>query len=154
MLLKLGSLSVVLAALALVALWLVPRSSALKQPGIIRITDREIAYRLIDIGPDGRSPGDVEITRRLLFNRRITQRSLGHADLVCTFTFGNSRQCTGTYELPAGKIVVSGPMTFRQFFQLAVVGGTGKYDNVGGTLTVTSLGRKPRRDIVLFRLTI
>jgi hypothetical protein len=151
---RLGSLGAAVVALAALALLLVPSSSALKQPGVIRITDREISFRVLDLGPEGRSPGDVEITRRLLFNRRITPRPLGHADLVCTYTFGNTRQCTGTYELPAGKLVVSGPMTFRQFFQLAVVGGTGKYDNVGGTLTVTSLGRKPRRDIVLFRLTI
>ena len=47
---------------------------------------------------------------------------------------------------------MSGQILFRQFFQLAVVGGTGLYDNVRGTLTVTALGGKSRGNLVLFRL--
>jgi hypothetical protein len=148
------------AALAALALLLViavrpaPASDALKGPGIIRITDRELDSATVDAGRPGRSPGDLEVTRKLLYNTRITPKSIGHAELVCTFTGVSSRNCSGTYSLPAGKIVVSGPVLFRQFFQLAVVGGTGRYDNVRGTLTVTSLGRKPRRDLVLFRLVL
>jgi hypothetical protein len=153
MLWRVAGLSVV-AVLAGLTVPRAPASDVLDRPGIIRITDREVAFSRVDTGRKGRTPGDVEITRRLLFNKRITPRSIGHSDLVCTFTSGRSRHCTGTYVLPAGSIAVSGSMEFRQFFQLAVVGGTGKYANVGGTLTVTSLGRKPRRDVVLFRLTV
>jgi hypothetical protein len=131
-----------------------PASSALPGPAIIRITDREVRFNIVDVGRRGRSPGDVEITRRLLFNKRIKQSAIGRAELVCTVLTGNSRHCTGTYVLPAGKIAVSGEMRYRQFFQLAVTGGTGFYNNVRGTLTVTSLGRKPRRDIVFFRLVV
>ena len=94
----------------------------------------------------------MEITRWSLYNTRITPKPIGHAELVCTFTGGNSRSCTGTYALPRGKLVVSGQMLYRQFFQLAVVGGTGLYDNVRGTLTVTALGAKRRGNLVLFRL--
>ena len=153
MLWKVGALSAV-AAVAFFAIRGIPESQALQGPGIIRITDREIAFSAVDHGRRGRSPGDVEISRRLLYNRRITARPLGRADLVCTVTVGNWRNCTGSYQLPAGKIVVSGPMEFRSFFQLAVVGGTGRYANVRGTLTVTSLGRNPRRDVVFFRLIV
>jgi hypothetical protein len=39
-------------------------------------------------------------------------------------------------------------------FTLPVVGGTGIYDNVGGTLTVTFLGAPPTRQLLLFRLTV
>jgi hypothetical protein len=35
-----------------------------------------------------------------------------------------------------------------------VVGGTGLYNNVGGTLTVTFLGGRPARQLLLFRLTV
>ncbi len=152
MLWKIGGLSVV-AAVALLAIRAAP-SDALERPGIIRITDREIAFSKVDVGAHGPTPGDLEITRRLLFNRRITPKPLGTAEIVCTVTGGAARSCTGIYVLPAGKIVVSGPIQFRQFFQLAVVGGTGLYNNVRGTLTVTSLGRKPRRDVVFFRLVV
>lgn len=153
MLWKIGGLSAV-AAVALLAIRAAPASDALAGPGIIRITDREIAFSKVDVGARGTTPGDLEITRRLLFNTRITPKPLGTAEIVCTFTGGAARSCTGIYVLPAGKIVVSGPIQFRQFFQLAVVGGTGLYNNVRGTLTVTSLGRKPRRDVVFFRLVV
>ena len=131
-----------------------PASSALPGPAIIRITDREIVFRRVDSGRRGRSPGDIEITRRLLFNKRIRRKAIGHADIVCTVITGNFRHCTGTYVLPRGTIVVAGEMLYRQFFQLAVTGGTGYYNNVLGTLTVTSLGRNPRRDVVFFRLVV
>jgi hypothetical protein len=145
----------VLGALALVVLLQMHAAHAsteLKGPGTIRITDRQLALDEVDLGVRGRSPGDVEIARWALFNTRITSRAIGHAELVCTYTGGNSRSCNGTYVLPRGKLVVSGQLLFRQFFQLAVVGGTGLYENVRGTLTVTALGGKARRNLVLFRL--
>jgi hypothetical protein len=127
-------------------------SSGLRGPGTIRITDRQRALSEVDVGVRGRSPGDVEITRWSLYNTRITPKPIGHAELVCTFTGRTSRSCNGTYVLPRGKLVVSGQILFRQFFQLAVVGGTGLYDNVRGTLTVTALGGSRRGNLVLFRL--
>jgi len=145
----------ILGALVLIVLLQLHTAAAspeLKGPGTIRITDRQLAIHEIDVGVRGRSPGDVEITRWSLYNTRITPKPIGHAELVCTFTGGNSRSCTGTYALPRGKLVVSGQMLYRQFFQLAVVGGTGLYDNVRGTLTVTALGAKRRGNLVLFRL--
>ncbi|MBA2460756.1 MAG: hypothetical protein H0V45_03150 [Actinobacteria bacterium] len=48
---------------------------------------------------------------------------------------------------------MAGSLRFRQFYELAVVGGTGLYNNARGTLTVTRTGTRPTRDIVLFRLT-
>jgi hypothetical protein len=41
---------------------------------------------------------------------------------------------------------------YRQFYNLAVVGGTGLYDNARGTMALTRTGRKPVRDAILFRL--
>jgi len=145
----------VLGGLVLVVLLQMHTAAAapeLKGPGTIRITDRQLAIHEVDVGVRGRSPGDVEITRWSLYNTRITPKAIGHAELVCTFVGGSSRTCNGTYALPRGKLVVSGQMLFRQFFQLAVVGGTGLYDNVRGTLTVTALGAKRRGNLVLFRL--
>jgi hypothetical protein len=39
-------------------------------------------------------------------------------------------------------------------YVVAVVGGTDLYNNVRGTLTVTSVRRSPSRDLVVFRLTV
>ena len=45
-------------------------------------------------------------------------------------------------------------MRYREFFKLAVVGGTDIYDNVRGSLSGTLLGRGPRREILVFRLNV
>jgi hypothetical protein len=129
-------------------------SAALDQPGTIRVTTRGIGQQFVDRGARGRGPGDLLVSRQLVYNRGITQKAIGHADFVCTFTSSYARQCTGTFTLPRGKIVVAGTVTFRQFYELAVIGGTQLYDNVRGSLTVTMLSRKPTRELLLFRLVI
>jgi len=121
-------------------------------PATIRITDREIASTRVDIGKRGRSAGDIHIMRHLLYNRRLSARTIGHVEIICSFIVGNSRQCRGTYFLPRGKLIVGGSLIYPQFYELAVLGGTGLYDNARGTLTVTRTARNPNRSIVLFRL--
>lgn len=118
----------------------------------IRITDREIASSRVDVGARGVSPGDTEIVRARLLERG-TGKTIGRSELVCTFVDGGrSRVCRGTYILPKGRLVVGGSLLYRQFYEMAVVGGTGLYDNARGTLTVTRTARRPIRDLVVFRL--
>jgi hypothetical protein len=145
---------VALAGLALFVIAVAPASQALDRPGTIRITTREVAHRIMDQGRPGRGPGDVEIIRSLLYNKGVTPRAIGHGEVVCTFTGRRSRVCNGTYFLPRGKIVVAGALVFRQFYEFAVLGGTGLYNNVQGSLTVTTTTPKPRRDILTFRLVV
>ena len=135
-------------------------SSELTRPGVLRITNREVAREVVDVGAIGRSAGDQLVVSALLFNRRITTRPLGHEELLCTYLGrggvlgGGSRSCTMTFFLPEGRLVVAGAVHNLMLFTLPVVGGTGIYDNVGGTLTVTFLGSTPVRQLLLFRLTV
>jgi hypothetical protein len=129
-------------------------STALRGPGIIRITGRQIGFTEVDTGVAGRSPGDMEIARVQLYNTRIRQRPIGHAQLICIYTGANSRDCNGTFVLPAGKLVVSGGLIYRSLYDLAVTGGTGLYSNVRGTLIVTRVRQNPPRDVLIFRLVI
>jgi hypothetical protein len=145
---------IALAGLALVVVTVAPASQALTRPGTIRITTREVAHRIMDQGQPGRGPGDLEISRTLLYNKGLTPRAIGHGEVVCTFTGRRSRVCNGTYFLPRGKIVVAGALVFRQFYEFAVLGGTGLYNNVQGSLTVTATRPRPRRDILTFRLVV
>ncbi len=147
-------LGIALGGLALFVVAAAPASQALERPGTIRITTREVASRVFDHGPRGRGPGDVEVSRSLLYNKGLTPRAIGHGEVVCIFTGRRSRVCNGTYFLPRGKVMVTGALVFRQFYEFAVVGGTGIYNNVRGTLTVTSIRPKPRRDILTFRLVV
>lgn len=153
--LKTERFALLLAGLAGGLLLAIPASrgaEAATGPATIRITDREVSSTRVDIGKRGRSPGDMQIMRHLLYNQRISQRSIGHVEVVCTFIVGNSRNCRGTYFLPRGKLIVGGSVIYPQFYELAVLGGTGLYDNARGTLTVTRAARRPNRSIVLFRL--
>lgn len=148
-----GLLVLGLAALAAVLATLGGTSEAATGPGVIRIADRELRVTRVDIGARGTSPGDVEVVALRLYERGVTRKSIGHAELVCTFVgSGNSRACRGTYVLPRGSIVVGGSLEFRQFYDLAILGGTGLYDDARGTVTVTRMSRRPVRNLILFRL--
>jgi hypothetical protein len=131
-----------------------PGALALERPGMIRITDAQWHHSRIDIGVRGTSRGDVDIYRSVLYNKRIQARPLGHADMVCTTIRGSTQNCNATYFLPRGQLVVSGVITSRLIYILAVVGGTDYYNNARGTLTVTSLHRSPTRELLLFRLVV
>jgi hypothetical protein len=152
MLRKACALSALL-AIAVLAIHSWPKSYALNGPGVIRVTDTELRRTRVDLGRHGLTPGDMEITRSLLYNRRITTKAIGHGELVCTFTGGVRRTCTGTFVLPKGHLVVAGAILYRQLFQLAVIGGTELYTSARGTLTVTALPDGRGRNVLLFRLT-
>ena len=127
-------------------------TTSLTRPGIVRITSVQRNFSRLDFGRRGYSPGDMEITRASLFNRRVRKRPLGSGHLVCVATGGGFRHCDGTYILPAGKIVVSGALVYRDFYRIAVTGGTGIYNNVRGMLVVTRLSRS--ENLLIFRLVI
>lgn len=128
------------------------RSEAGTGPATIRINDRVLAVTRIDVGARGTSAGDTEVIRSVLVQRG-TRVTIGRGELVCTFVDNvRARVCRGTYILPKGELVVGGSMLYRQFFDVAVLGGTGLYDNARGTMTVTRTARKPVRDMIVFRL--
>ena len=146
----------VLAAIAVVLLGVadVQGSNALDRPGVIRITNSLVKHTTIDKPPRGTSLGDLDYRRVLLYNKRIQAKALGHGEMVCTIVTGSTQSCDATYFLPRGELVVSGVISSRLIYVLAVIGGTDLYNNVRGTLTVTSLRRAPARDLLVFRLTV
>jgi hypothetical protein len=129
-------------------------SFALTGPGTIRVTDKLVKQIHVDGGLPGRGAGDIEFYRQQLYNKGITSEPIGHSDITCTNTGTGSMNCTATYFLPKGKIMVAGVVASRLFYVLAVIGGTGLYDNVRGTLTATYLGGAPSKEFLLFRLVV
>jgi hypothetical protein len=127
-------------------------SSAETGPAQIRVTARQVASTEIDLGRRGQSPGDMQITAAQIYNVRVTPRPIGSYELICTTVRTVSRSCQGTIVLPRGSVVVAGTMRHRPLYQLAVIGGTGLYDNARGTLTVTRTGTGPTRDLLVVRL--
>lgn len=129
-------------------------SPTLSGPAVVRITSRDVKVSFDNRGAQSRGAGDVLLIRQLLFNKGIRKDAIGHTDLVCTYTGSRARQCSGTYFLPRGKIVVAGSLRYREFFKLAVVGGTDIYNNVRGSMSGTTYTRNPRREILIFRLVV
>ena len=128
-------------------------SEAKTGPATIKITDRELRVVRVDVGARRTSPGDVEVIHYRLYDRRAPKNVIGRAEFQCTFLDTvRTRSCQGTYFLPRGKLVVAGSMRFRQFFDMAVIGGTGLYDDARGTLIVTRTATRPVRNLVVFRL--
>jgi hypothetical protein len=127
-------------------------TTSLTGPGIIRITSSVKKFARIDVGQRGYSAGDMEMTRVRLYNKRIRPRPIGNGQLACTATGEKFWNCNGTYVLPAGKITVSGMLIYRDFYDMAVTGGTERYRNVRGTLVVTRL--RPTEKLMVFRLVI
>ena len=122
-------------------------------PATIRITNVEDKVVRVDVGAKGKSPGDMEVIRQRLYNERVTQRPIGRSELICEFVDRRrSRICRGTYFLPKGRISVGGSLLYRQFYELAILGGTGLFDNARGSLVVTRIGVHPVRDRMVFRL--
>ena len=121
-------------------------------PATIRITNVQTSLTTVDAGARGRSPGDLEILTQSLYNKRVTQSPIGHADVLCTLLTTTTRTCTATYELPRGNIVTSGVVNSRLIYEVAITGGTELYDNARGSLVVTTTALNPRRQVLVFRL--
>jgi hypothetical protein len=145
-------LAVGVAAAALVYEW-GSGPDAATGPGKIRLTSREISRVRIDHGRPGRGAGDTEIVRSNLFNKRLKSRPIGQAEYVCTFTGPRTRSCTATIFMPRGRLIAGGSIRYQELYELAILGGTRLYDDARGTLTVIRTTRRPRRHIMLFRLT-
>jgi hypothetical protein len=143
-----------IAGALLVGVFTLSGAQALDRPGMVRITDSEGRHTHVDGGRAGASVGDLDVYTLLLYNKRIRTKAIGHATMTCTAVDTNGQSCTATYFLPKGAIVAQGVISSRLIYVLAVVGGTGLYSNVRGTLTVTSLRRKPPTELLVFRLSV
>jgi hypothetical protein len=117
-------------------------------PATILITDRQTLDKQLGAGIGAR-----EIVRSTLYERTGGKGAIGESAMVCTYVAREQRSCSTIYTLPKGTIVVSGVLSTRLLYELAIVGGTGFYDNARGTLTNTVYKLRPRRDLLLFRLT-
>jgi Dirigent-like protein len=122
-------------------------------PAQIRITDVQTSYALLKSRRGTHGAGSLELVKQSLYNPSVSGKPIGRATLMCTYVDARDRVCNATYFLPKGSLVVTGAIQSRLLYQIAVVGGTGLFDNARGTLTVTSTGLRPkRREVLLFRL--
>jgi hypothetical protein len=91
--------------------------------------------QLVDNAPAGDSAGDVLVFTEKLFDSH--GKPIGSDAATCVRLFDQTSLCTGTYQLPGGRIMVQllqpGPTgTYDQ----AITGGTGRFAGARGTVTV------------------
>ena len=102
---------------------------------------------------NGSAVGSIELIRQRLYNPSVSEkRDRALVDVVHVSRPARA-VVHGTYFLPKGSLVVTGAIQSRLLYEIAIVGGTGLYDNARGTLTVTSTHIDPRRELLVFRLT-
>jgi len=140
-------LAVVFALVTIAALGLSEReqAAALDRQALVRIFATTFFETM-----EGRAPGDHLVVNKILSDRN--DRIIGHGDQVCTRLDSGVSSCIATFVLPKGKIMVQGTRHRRDYYVLAVVGGTGIYSASGGTLIASTVSREPRRERLLFSL--
>lgn len=118
-------------------------------PAVIRLTDVQTGD--VNVGADDHI-GSLEVIHQRLYGSANKTRSIGRSVIMCIDVGDKDRRCDGSYVLPRGTIFSATVLQTRFFYTAAITGGTGLYDNARGTVTVTATRVKPRREILLFRL--
>jgi hypothetical protein len=132
-----------------ILLW-IPSAAGQTNIGIIRVSSHRV-----DLNVSGRE--SQEIYR--LNNFAITPNSIGNGVRIChhigvanTPLPRGTRWCEGNYNIASSSITVMGVSRDFRNFQLSIVGGTGIYNGIGGTLTVLRLAGFPVKERLIFRL--
>ena len=90
-------------------------------------------------------PDDFKVGDRYMFRSELTdaaEQVVGHANTECVVRFAKRDTCSVIYELaPRGSIVAQGQVPVSQLvvggtWTLAILGGTGEFENVRGSVAV------------------
>jgi hypothetical protein len=95
-------------------------------------------------------PGLLQVSRSQIFDRG--GHLIGSRTLLCWVVVSIRSECRGTFQFPRGNIIVGGVRSSRRSYVLAVLGGTGLYDNARGSLSINQIGDDPKRDRVFIQL--
>jgi hypothetical protein len=108
--------------------------------------------KVVDVGPQGTSHGDMRVVNTSLYNATGTKR-IGRHDQFCVLTDPGEKahmtECVRTYTLPGGEIHSEGVSARSTLSEPqnpggtdAISGGTGKYVGVRGEVRFVARGNK------------
>jgi len=129
---------------ALVAFAVLPVAVAAAATEEIEVTSVTVSTAGHDVGPKGASKGDTIVYRDKLVNAvaqfgKKKGVQVGSDSGTMTFTGTHSATFHGKAVLPGGTLTLSGPVyTTPQGLVVPVIGGTGAFAHVHGTLLVGS----------------
>ena len=109
--------------------------------------------QVIDIGKKGPSPGDqiIETTVDFQNGKRVDRSVLNCVDITVTAR-GFDVLCHGSLVFRGGQVEFQGETSFHTPFTVAVTGGSGAYQHVGGQLTVVRTLPHSTTDVETLRL--
>jgi allene oxide cyclase len=98
---------------------------------------------LTDLGAPGDSVGDI-----LTYDNRVEEvggkKLVGHEQGFCIrVVAGKSWECLFTIVMPDGQMTLHGPWLDKGTSVFSVTGGSGKYANARGALTMRTRGTEP-----------
>jgi hypothetical protein len=122
-----------------------PAASTIDEPETLTFsepfTGSDHHYKYVDLGKKGMSPGDVILHTRSPAIDDRTGRRLGTSDgieTILSLKHEGTVAVSDTVRLPGGRIEVAGTVRHGDRRQaLAVIGGTGRFANVRGEVTIT-----------------
>jgi hypothetical protein len=124
----------------------VSAGAAESQERVISLLSVQQGGSLIDVDRSGgRGPtlGDQYIFTDGLYQWKGPKRGkrIGTTHGIATITSPTTAFFTGTMTLPGGQIQGAGYFSFTAHLEtIIVLGGTGRYNNAGGEVTITKLG--------------
>ena len=115
-----------------------PKHAASSTTKVLHLISHQVSLEVIDLGKKGDSAGDqvLESTVEFQNGHRVGRSVLTCVAITFTSTSGPDVLCHGATVFHDAQIEFQGETTFTTPFTVAVTGGTGRYQNVGGQLTV------------------
>ena len=141
------------AAMSLSSASAAPKSTAGHSVRVLHLISHQTSLQVIDIGAKGNSPGDqiVETTVDFQHGKQVDRSVLNCVAITVTAS-GFDVLCHGALIFRDGQVEFQGETSFQEPFTVAVTGGTGAYQNVGGQLTVERTLADGTTDVETLRL--
>jgi hypothetical protein len=120
---------------------------------VLHLISHQTSLEVIDLGKKGASPGDqvIETTVDFQNGQRVDRSVLNCVGITITAR-GFDVLCHGALVFRDGQVEFQGETDFHEPFTVAVTGGTGVYQHVGGQLTVVRTLPHSTTDVETLRL--
>jgi hypothetical protein len=141
------------AAVSIASASAAPKHAATDSVKVLHLLSHQKSLQVIDIGKKGPSPGDQIIETTLDFQHGTpVDRSVINCVDITVSKSGFDVLCHGAMIFNNGQVEIQGETNFRTPFTVAVTGGTGAYQNVGGQVTALRTLPDGTTDVLTLRL--
>ena len=120
---------------------------------VLHLISHQRSLQVVDLGKKGPSPGDevIETTADFQHGKQV-DRSVLSCVLITIIGRAMDVLCHGDLVFKDGQVEFQGETNFHTPFSVAVTGGTGAYQRVGGQLTLVRTLPHSTTDVETLRL--